>query len=108
MLTRIRTLKYIRRYLEDRGFLEVETPILSVAAGGAIAKPFETKSVAFGSDTDLYLRIAPELYLKKMIIGGFERVLKLVRCFGTKGLTQPIIQSLRLVNFIWHTLIIII
>ena len=85
MLTRIRTLKYIRRYLEDRGFLEVETPILSVAAGGAIAKPFETKSVAFGGDTDLYLRIAPELYLKKMIIGGFERVFEIGKVFRNEG-----------------------
>ena len=108
MLTRIRTLKYIRRYLEDRGFLEVETPILSVAAGGAIAKPFETKSVAFGGDTDLYLRIAPELYLKKMIIGGFERVFEIGKVFRNEGLTQPTIQSLRLVNFTWHTLITII
>lgn len=86
ILTRIRTLQYIRNYLERKGFLEVETPILSVAAGGAIAKPFKTNSVAFGNHTDLYLRIAPELYLKKLIIGGFEKVFEIGKVFRNEGL----------------------
>ena len=85
ILTRIRTLQYIRKYLEDKGFLEVETPILSVAAGGAIAKPFKTNSIAFGKDMDLFLRIAPELYLKKMIIAGFERVFEIGKVFRNEG-----------------------
>ena len=65
LIARSRVISYLRNYLNERGFLEVETPILSVAAGGANANAFQTKSVAFGKGTDLYLRIAPELYLKK-------------------------------------------
>ena len=65
----------MRRYLEDRGFVEVETPILQPLPGGALARPFVTHHNAL--DTDLYLRIAPELYLKRLLVGGFDRIFEI-------------------------------
>ena len=85
LIVRSNIISFLRRYLEDRGFLEVETPTLSVAAGGANARAFQTKSVAFGKDTDLYLRIAPELYLKKLIIAGLDRVFEVGKVFRNEG-----------------------
>lgn len=73
----------IRNYLKSKGFLEVETPMLHPIPGGATARPFITHHNAY--DTDLYLRIAPELYLKKLIVGGFEKVFELNRCFRNEG-----------------------
>ncbi|MCA1902499.1 MAG: lysine--tRNA ligase, partial [Candidatus Hydrogenedens sp.] len=73
----------IRSYLKERGFLEVETPMLHPIPGGATARPFVTHHNAY--DTDLYLRIAPELYLKRLIVGGFERVFEINRCFRNEG-----------------------
>ncbi len=75
----------IRRFLEDRGFVEVETPVFHPIPGGALARPFTTHHNAL--DVDLYLRIAPELYLKRLVVGGFERVFELGRVFRNEGLS---------------------
>jgi lysyl-tRNA synthetase class 2 len=75
----------IRAFLDERGFLEVETPVLHPVAGGALARPFVTHHNAL--DIDLYLRIAPELYLKRLLIGGFERVYELNRVFRNEGVS---------------------
>lgn len=82
--TRAKVVRGIRRYLEDRGFLEVETPMLFSAAGGAAAQPFVTKSRALGSD--LFLRIAPELFLKQLVIGGYDRVFEIGKVFRNEGI----------------------
>src|SRR5438046_8382746 len=76
----------IRRFLEDRGFVEVETPMLQSVAGGAAAEPFATHHKALG--LDLYLRIAPELYLKRLLVGGFNKVFELNRNFRTEGISR--------------------
>jgi lysyl-tRNA synthetase, class II len=83
--TRTRMVAAIRRYLDAAGFLEVETPILQPRYGGAFAEPFVTRSNAL--DTDLYLRIATELYLKRLIVGGLERVYELGKDFRNEGLS---------------------
>lgn len=80
---RIAVMRAVRSALERRGFLEVETPMLQTLAGGAAARPFGTHSNAL--DTDLYLRIAPELFLKRCLVGGFERVFELNRVFRNEG-----------------------
>src|SRR5947207_1007068 len=76
----------IRRFLEDRGFVEVETPMLQSVAGGAAAEPFATHHQALG--LDLYLRIAPELYLKRLLVGGFNKVFELNRNFRNEGISR--------------------
>jgi lysyl-tRNA synthetase class 2 len=80
---RSNVVRAVRRTLEDRGFLEVETPMLQTLHGGASARPFVTHSNAF--DTDLYLRIAPELFLKRCVVGGIERVFEINRNFRNEG-----------------------
>ncbi|KJX75801.1 lysine--tRNA ligase [Mycobacterium lepromatosis] len=80
---RIAVIRAIRTALERRGFLEVETPMLQTLAGGAAARPFVTHSNAL--DVDLYLRIAPELFLKRCIVGGFDKVFELNRVFRNEG-----------------------
>ncbi|MBX7431275.1 lysine--tRNA ligase [Mycobacterium sp. Y57] len=80
---RIAVVRAVRSALERRGFLEVETPILQTLAGGAAARPFATHSNAL--DADLFLRIAPELFLKRCVVGGFERVFELNRVFRNEG-----------------------
>jgi len=82
---RSKVLSVIRRYLEGEGYLEVETPTLHPIAGGAAARPFVTHHNALGMD--LYLRIAPELYLKRLIVGGLERVFEVSRNFRNEGLS---------------------
>jgi lysyl-tRNA synthetase class 2 len=82
---RTRMVTAIRRYLDDAGFLEVETPILQPRYGGAFAEPFVTHSNAL--DADFYLRIATELYLKRLIVGGLERVYELGKDFRNEGLS---------------------
>ena len=82
---RSRIISFIRRTLEGLGFLEVETPILHVLQGGAAAKPFETYHEAL--DMPLFLRIAPELYLKRLLVGGFEKVFELGRVFRNEGMS---------------------
>ncbi|KAE9353878.1 Lysine--tRNA ligase [Phytophthora fragariae] len=82
--TRAKVVRGIRRYLEDRNFMEVETPMLFSAAGGAAAQPFVTSSRALGKD--LYLRIAPELFLKQLVIGGFDRVFEIGKVFRNEGI----------------------
>ena len=83
--TRTRVVQYIRRFLDGRGFLEVETPMMQAIPGGAAARPFTTHHHSL--DMQLFLRIAPELYLKRLIVGGFERVYEINRNFRNEGLS---------------------
>lgn len=85
LTTRFNTTSRIRRFLEERGFIEVETPMLHPLAGGALARPFKTHHNALSMD--LFLRIAPELYLKRLIIGGFEKVFEIGRVFRNEGVS---------------------
>ena len=83
---RIVIVRETRRFLEERGFVEVETPILQGIAGGAAAEPFRTHHKALG--LDLYLRIAPELYLKRLLVGGFNKVFEISRNFRNEGISR--------------------
>jgi len=82
---RVEIIRRMRDYLSDRGFMEVETPMMQPVPGGATAKPFKTYHNAL--DMDLYLRIAPELYLKRLLVGGFDKVFEINRNFRNEGLS---------------------
>ncbi len=82
---RIEIIRLVREFLNNRGFMEVETPMMQPVPGGATAKPFKTYHNAL--NMELYLRIAPELYLKRLLVGGFERVFEINRNFRNEGLS---------------------
>ena len=83
--TRSAIIDHIRRFLIERGFLEVETPMMQVIPGGATARPFVTRHNSL--DMDLYLRVAPELFLKRLVVGGFEKIFEINRNFRNEGLS---------------------
>jgi len=95
--TRSKIMSLLRSGLEERGFMEVETPMLQTEAGGAAARPFVTHHNAL--DMDLFLRIAPELYLKRLLVGGFERVFEINRNFRNEGLDATHNPEFTMVEF---------
>lgn len=95
--TRSRVVSLVRRFFEDEGFLEVETPMLHPIAGGATARPFITHHNALGEDR--YLRIAPELYLKRLIVGGFEAVFEINRSFRNEGIDHTHNPEFTMIEF---------
>ena len=97
--TRSRVISLTRRFFEDKGFLEVETPMMHPIAGGANAKPFVTHHNALGIDR--YLRIAPELYLKRLIVGGFEAVFEINRNFRNEGMDATHNPEFTSIEFYW-------
>ncbi len=97
--TRSRVISLTRRFFEDKGFLEVETPMMHPIAGGANAKPFVTHHNAL--DVDRYLRIAPELYLKRLIVGGFEAVFEINRNFRNEGMDATHNPEFTSIEFYW-------
>jgi lysyl-tRNA synthetase class 2 len=94
---RIKIIKTIRNFLEDNDFMEVETPVLQAKPSGAMAKPFKTHHNAL--DIDLFMRIAPETYLKRCIAGGFEKVFEFARCFRNEGIDPSHLQEFTLLEF---------
>lgn len=92
-------IKNIRKFLEMRNFLEVETPILQTLPGGALARPFKTHLNAL--DVDLCLRVAPELYLKRLLVAGFEKVYELGRCFRNEGMDKSHNPDFTMLEFYW-------
>lgn len=91
--------KEMRNYFDGKGFFEVETPILQTLYGGALAKPFTTHHNAL--DIPLYLRIAPELYLKRLIVGGFEKVYEVAKCFRNEGIDNNHNPEFTQIEFYW-------
>ncbi|MFL6515120.1 MAG: lysine--tRNA ligase [Chthoniobacterales bacterium] len=96
---RIVVLREMRRFLEDRGFQEVETPMLQAVAGGAAAQPFTTHHNALGMN--LYLRIAPELYLKRLLVAGFPKVFELNRNFRNEGISRRHNPEFTMLEIYW-------
>ncbi|MEP4485418.1 MAG: lysine--tRNA ligase [Halioglobus sp.] len=97
--TRSRILGFIRDYMSERGFMEVETPMMHVIPGGAAAKPFVTHHNSL--DMEMYLRIAPELYLKRLTVGGFERVFEINRSFRNEGLSTRHNPEFTMLEYYW-------
>ena len=98
-LKRSKIVREFRRFMEGEGFLEVETPMMQPIPGGATAKPFETHHNAM--DMKLYMRIAPELYLKRLIVGGFERVFEINRNFRNEGISTQHNPEFTMCEFYW-------
>lgn len=98
-ILRSKIISAIRGFLDDNEFIEVETPILQSIYGGARAKPFKTHLNAL--DIDLYLRIAPELYLKRLIVGGYEKVYEIGRCFRNEGMDKFHNPDFTMIEFYW-------
>jgi len=98
-ILRSKIVKEIRNFLQQKGFLEVETPILQPLYGGARARPFKTFLNAL--KMDLYLRIAPELYLKRLIVGGFEKVFEIGKCFRNEGIDRFHNPDFTMLEFYW-------
>lgn len=94
---RTRIIGHLRDYLNKSGFEEVETPVLGSAASGALAKPFVTHHQAL--DTDFYLRIAPETYLKRLIVGGYEKVFEFAKCFRNEGIDPSHLQEFTMLEY---------
>ena len=94
-----RLVSSMRRYLESQGFVEVETPILQPLPGGALARPFVTHHNAL--DTDLYLRIAPELYLKRLLVGGFDRIFEIGKNFRNEGISPVHNPEFTMMELYW-------
>lgn len=94
---RIKMIKLIRKFFDERGYLEVETPMMHHLVGGATAKPFKTHHNAL--DIDLFLRIAPELYLKRLVVGGFERVYEINRNFRNEGISTKHNPEFTMIEF---------
>ena len=97
--TRSRIIEFIRDYMSGLDFMEVETPMMQVIPGGAAAKPFVTHHNALGMD--MYLRIAPELYLKRLVVGGFERVFEINRSFRNEGLSTRHNPEFTMLEYYW-------
>lgn len=97
--TRSAIVAAIRNFMDRRGFMEVETPVLQPLAGGAAARPFVTHHNAL--DIDLYLRVAPELYLKRLVVGGFEKVYEIARCFRNEGVDREHNPEFTQLEFYW-------
>ena len=95
-LFRTRFIKELRNYLDTKGYIEIETPILNNKPSGATAKPFITHHNAL--DIDLYLRIAPETYLKRAIVGGFTKVFEIARCFRNEGMDLTHLQDFTMIE----------
>ena len=98
-LAKSKIVSLIRAFMEKNEFVEVETPALSLKASGALAKPFITHHEAL--DTDFYLRIAPETYLKRCVVGGLEKVYEFARCFRNEGLDPSHLQDFTMLEFYW-------
>jgi len=98
-VTRSKIIKGIRDFLDARGYIEVETPMMQPLAGGATARPFKTHHNALGMD--LFLRIAPELYLKRLLVGGFEKVYELNRNFRNEGISSRHNPEFTMLEFYW-------
>jgi len=96
---RSKVISFIRDYMDEAGFMEVETPMMQVIPGGAAAKPFVTHHNAL--DQDMYLRIAPELYLKRLVVGGFERVFEINRSFRNEGLSTRHNPEFTMLEYYW-------
>ncbi len=98
-MVRSKVVDYIRRFLSEQQFLEVETPMMQTIPGGAAARPFATHHNAL--DMELYLRIAPELFLKRLVVGGFEKVFEINRNFRNEGLSTRHNPEFTMLEFYW-------
>ncbi|WP_028573705.1 lysine--tRNA ligase [Desulfonatronovibrio hydrogenovorans] len=96
---RTRIVRFIREFLDQKGFMEVETPMMQAIPGGATARPFHTHHNAL--DMKLYLRIAPELYLKRLLVGGFEKVYEINRNFRNEGISTRHNPEFTMLEFYW-------